>query len=205
MKISKICNFFFVLCILSLFLIIFASGCISPDSSKSDDDDILKAMKNAENRLFSINWNTDNPGNIRAKLLASESEFKTIFDALSAAKPSSNEEAEKIYALRTLSCSYIDMIAAMMDLANVIEHYNKAESYAGLYEKYNWEMEILTADSALASARNNLYSAEYRISGLNVNMVPITLQGDVTEMKVRIEEMKTLMNNLADEFSTALN
>ncbi|MDD4126660.1 MAG: hypothetical protein PHV39_03110 [Methanomicrobium sp.] len=193
------------LCLLILLLILTISGCIDSTNSEVNIDDINKAMTIAEDRLYSINWNTDNPGNIRAELLASETDFKNIFDLLSAMQPSSSDEAQRIYSLRALSCSYIDMIAAMMDLTNVIEHYNLADNYASLYENYNWKMEIMTADNALASARNNLYSAKYRISGVNMNMVPLDLQGEITKMKVQIDEMEITLNNLADEFASVLN
>ncbi|MBN2733608.1 MAG: hypothetical protein JXQ82_01970 [Methanomicrobiaceae archaeon] len=194
----------FVCCLLSLFLISFTAGCTSSDEAQTDLAEIKELMNLAEERLFSINWNMEHPGNIRAQLMGSEEDFSNVFNILSSMQPASSYEAQEIYALRALSCSYIDMIASMMDLANVIEHQNYAGYYASLYDTYNWQMEIMTADSALASARNNLYSAKYRISGVNMNMVPLELQGEVTEMKVRIEEMEILMNNLADEFATVL-
>jgi len=197
--------YLFGCCLLAILFILLTAGCTSSVDSQINTEDIKNVLNLAEERLFSINWNAEHPGNIRAQLLASEEDFKNIFDILSSMQPSSANEAEEIYALRAISCSYIDMIAAMMDLANVIEHQNYAEYYASLYDTYNWEMEIRTADSALASARNDLYSAKYRISGVNTNMVPLELQGDITEIKVRIDEMEILMNNLADEFKSALN
>ena len=197
--------YLFGCCLLAILFILLTAGCTSSVDSQINTEDIKNVSNLAEERLFSINWNAEHPGNIRAQLLASEEDFKNIFDILSSMQPSSANEAEEIYALRAISCSYIDMIAAMMDLANVIEHQNYSEYYASLYDTYNWEMEIRTADSALASARNDLYSAKYRISGVNTNMVPLELQGDITEIKVRIDEMEILMNNMADEFKSALN
>ncbi|MBP2132314.1 hypothetical protein J2128_000235 [Methanomicrobium sp. W14] len=189
--------------LLFLFFFVATSGCtFAPgNNSQNSTGDLYNLLNKAEERLYSIDWNSESPGNIRSQILASETDIKNIFDTLSSMQPKSSEDSEKIYVLRALSCSYLDMTASMMDLTNVIEHYNSAEYYASLYDNHNWEMEVLTADDALASARNNLYSAKYRISGVNMNMVPIDYQGDVTEMKVRIDEMETLMDNLADEFS----
>gem|GEM_PF-6051782 len=73
-----------------------------------------------------------------------------------------------------------------------------------MYDSTNWEISVRNADDALVSARNNLYSAEYRLSGINTNMVPLDMQGEVTGLKVRIDQMKIVMNNLAEEFATAL-
>ena len=136
--------------------------------------------------------------------MASETDFKNIFDILSAKSPGSEYESYTIYTMRTIDCTYIDMIAAMMDLTNVLEQNNNAEYYAAMYDSTNWEISVRNADDALVSARNNLYSAEYRLSGINTNMVPLDMQGEVTGLKVRIDQMKIVMNNLAEEFATAL-
>ena len=206
MKKHTVQIFLIGLLLFALISVLGTAGCTEKKSGMDADiGELEQTMTKAEERLFSINWNLDNPGNIRAELMASEKDFKNVFDSLSAKQPSTQEESERLYSLRALSCSYIDMIAAMMDLANVFEHYNSANDYSALYEYYNWEIELRTADDALASARNNLYSANYRISGVNMNMVPLDLQGDITSFKVRIDEMEKILDNLASEFEEALS
>ena len=197
-----------LLCLGVLSAALLSAGCTQSSTTQAKDATIpeLKALNAlAEDRLFSINWNAEHPGNIRSQLQASETDFKNIFDILSAKSPTSEYESYTIYTMRTIDCTYIDMIAAMMDLTNVLEQNNNAEYYAAMYDSTNWEVSIRNADDALVSARNNLYSAEYRLSGINTNMVPLDMQGEVTELKVRIDQMKIVMNNLAEEFATALS
>ncbi|WOF16084.1 hypothetical protein F1737_04870 [Methanoplanus sp. FWC-SCC4] len=204
MEIKKKCLVLKPLAFFVIVVIMLTSGCLSFNSQNSSTDDIKVTMTNAAEKINSINWNTDHPGNIRAKLLGAETDFTNSFNLLSGIKPETGDESEEIYGLRAISCGYLEMISAMMDLTNVIEHYNYADYYASLYEQDNWVMEIRTADTALASARNKLYSAKYRLDGINMNMVPLNLQGDLTEMKVRMGQLDKIMENLATEFSKAL-
>ena len=122
------------LCVLSAALL--SAGCTQSGTQKKDATiPELKALNAlAEDRLFSINWNAEHPGNIRSQLLGSETDFKNIFDILSAKSPTSEYESYTIYTMRTIDCTYIDMIAAMMDLTNVIEQNNNAEYYAAMYD-----------------------------------------------------------------------
>lgn len=202
-------NFYFkVFGILSVIIVmsVFAGGC----TTQSGEDTIT--FKEAEDlidqgseKIFSIDWNSENPVNIRSKLSSAEVDFKIVFDSMSLINPENFEESKEIYAMRAISCANLELISSLMDLTNVIEHYNNADYYASTYEKYNWEMEIKTADSALASARNKLNSAITRLNGINMNEVPFDMQGEITGMKVQYSGLNRLMGNLAAEFSEALN
>lgn len=185
-------------------LIPFVAGCTTPVTESADIDEIELLMDDAESRLFAIDWNSENPGNIRAQLSASEYQFSVAFDTLSAMNPGNEDDIRKIYALRTISCTYLELISSMRELANVMEHRNNADYYASMYEEGNWKTEMLASDSALASARNMLYSAKVRIGGINMNLVPLSMQADVVELKVRLDQMDTLMTQLADEYAKVL-
>lgn len=189
--------------IIIIFAVTFAAGC----TGNNEDVDIGQMellMKDAESRIFSIEWNYDNPGNIRAQLSAAELQFSTVFDTLSDANPDNEDDTRKIYALRTISCTYLELISSMREFANVIEHRDSADYYAAYYEEENWRNEMMASDAALASARNKLHSAKTRINRVNMNIVPLFMQADVIELKVRIEQMDTLMANVAKEYAAVI-
>ncbi|UUX92925.1 hypothetical protein [Methanoplanus endosymbiosus] len=194
--------------ILSLVIVmsVFAGGCTAQNAEDAitfkEAEDLIDQ---GSEKIFSINWNSENPVNIRSKLSSAEVDFKIVFDSLSLLNPENFEETKDIYAMRAISCANLELISSLMDLSNVIEHYNNADYYASTYEKYNWEMEIKTADSALASARNKLNSAITRLNGINMNEVPFDMQGEITGMKVQYSGLNRLMGNLATEFSEALD
>jgi len=194
--------------ILSLILVfsVVTGGCTTQNTVEAITfEEAEDLIDQGSEKIFSIDWNSENPVNIRSKLASAETDFKIVFDSLSLINPENFEETKQIYAMRAISCANLELISSLMDLSNVIEHYNNADYYASTYEKYNWEMEIKTADSALASARNKLNSAITRLNGINMNEVPFETQGEITGMKVQYSGLNTLMANLAAEFSEALN
>jgi len=189
--------------IIIIFAISFTAGCTG-NGEDVDIDQMELLMKDAESRIFSIDWNNENPGNIRAQLSAAELQFSTVFDSLSRADSTNEDETRKIYTLRTMSCAYLELISSMREFANVIEHRDNADYYAAYYEEENWLNEMMASDAALASARNKLHSAKTRINGINMNLVPLFMQADVIELKSRIDQMDTLMANVAREYATVL-
>jgi hypothetical protein len=193
-----------LLLLIFVLLFSFTAGCTVLGGDNVDIDQMELLMDDAESRIFSIDWNSESPGNIRAQLSAAEIQFTTVFDTLSDANPGNENDTRRIYALRTMSCTYLEMISSMRELANVIEHRDNADYYAAYYEEENWLNEMKASDSALASARNKLYSAQTRINGVNMNLVPLFMQAEVIELKVKIEQMNLLMANLAGEYASVL-
>ncbi len=193
------------LLIVSLIFCLTAGCTVSGGSEEANIDQMELLMKDAESRLFSIDWNSENPGNIRSQLSAAEYQFSVAFDTLSGIKPENEDDTRRIYALRTLSCTYLELISSMRELANVIEHSDNADYYAAYYEEENWRNEMNASDAALASARNKLHSAKTRINGINMNLVPLFMQADIIELKVKIEQMDNLMSNLAEEYAIVLS
>ena len=135
---KKIC--FKVFGILSVIIVmsVLAGGC----TTQSGEDTIT--FKEAEDlidqgseKIFSIDVNSENPVNIRSKLSSAEVDFKIVFDSMSLINPENFEESKEIYAMRAISCANLELISSLMDLTNVIEHYNNADYYASTYEKYN--------------------------------------------------------------------
>lgn len=190
-----------------LFILFFSvtAGCAVIGSGENVDiDEMELLMEDAESRVFSIDWNSENPGNIRAQLSAAELQFSTVFDTLSGADPDNENDTRRIYALRTMSCTYLELVSSMREFANVIEHRNNADYYAAYYEEESWLSEMRASDAALSSARNKLHSAKTRINRVNMNLVPLFMQADVIELKVRIDQMDILMTNLAEEYAGIL-
>jgi hypothetical protein len=183
----------------------FTAGCsILSSGDEVDIDQMELLMEDAEMRISSIDWNSESPGNIRAQLSAAELQFSTVFETLSGANPDNEDDTRRIYALRTMSCTDLELVSSMMELANVIEHRDNADYYAAYYEEENWLNEMKASDAALASARNKLHSAQTRINGVNMNLVPLFMQADIIELKVQIEQMNILMTNLAKEYAAVL-
>lgn len=192
--------------LMTVFLFCFTAGCsVLGGGDTVDIDQMELLMKDAESRISSIDWNSESPGNIRAQLSAAELQFSTVFDTLSKANPDNEDDTRRIYALRTMSCTYLELVSSMRELANVVEHRDNADYYAAYYEEENWLNEMKASDAALASARNKLHSAQTRINGVNMNLVPLFMQADIIELKVEIEQMNILMANLAEEYAKVLS
>jgi predicted GTPase len=192
--------------LITVFLFCFTAGCsVLGGGDTVDIDQMELLMKDAESRISSIDWNSESPGNIRAQLSAAELQFSTVFDTLSKANPDNEDDTRRIYALRTMSCTYLELVSSMRELANVVEHRDNADYYAAYYEEENWLNEMKASDAALASARNKLHSAQTRINGVNMNLVPLFMQADIIELKVEIEQMNILMANLAGEYAKVLS
>ncbi|ADN36413.1 hypothetical protein Mpet_1660 [Methanolacinia petrolearia DSM 11571] len=192
--------------LITVFLFCFTAGCsVLGGGDTVDIDQMELLMKDAESRVSSIDWNSESPGNIRAQLSAAELQFSTVFDTLSEANPDNEDDTRRIYALRTMSCTYLELVTSMRELANVVEHRDNADYYAAYYEEENWLNEMKASDAALASARNKLHSAQTRINGVNMNLVPLFMQADIIELKVEIEQMNILMTNLAEEYAKVLS
>ncbi|WP_421907977.1 hypothetical protein [Methanolacinia petrolearia] len=192
--------------LITVFLFCFTAGCtVLGGGDTVDIDQMELLMKDAESRISSIDWNSESPGNIRAQLSAVELQFSTVFDTLSKADPDNEDDTRRIYALRTMSCTYLELVSSMRELANVVEHRDNADYYAAYYEEENWLNEMKASDAALASARNKLHSAQTRINGVNMNLVPLFMQADIIKLKVEIEQMNILMTNLAEEYAKVLS
>ncbi len=193
-----------VFALILLFSLIAGCSFLNGGGEDVDIDEMERLMNDAESRVFSIDWNSESPGNIRARLSAAEYQFSVVFDTLSAAEPDNEDDTRRIYALRTISCTCLEMVSSMRELANVIEHRNNADYYADYYEEESWLQEMRASDAALASARNKLHSAKTRINSINMNLVPLFMQADVIELKVKIDQMDILMANLAEEYARVL-
>ena len=190
-------------CMLILVALTTFSGCFSADG----DGSIKTAstlMISVKESLSDIDWNNDHPGSIKAKLTGCQTNMNLAMDTLNSIEISDEEQMQRVYAMKLMVQGYLDFISAGTDISDVIEHYNNAKFAANIYDFNTWDHEIMLANSAIDSACNMLYVAEYHLDQVDSDKIPIEMQGALSDMRAKTSYLNLIVNRLNTELKKAV-
>ena len=182
-------------------LAIIAAACLS---SGQDVDEARSLMAMGDARLGSVNWDSDPPGIIEAKLVAANIDYENAYASVAGIPPGNEEEPDEAYAIRELIKSRITLISAALEIESALVHIMDAEDNARLYQYNLWYSDLAYARDDLRAAHGYLKGAVELLDAVSMARVPVGMQGDIAEAKVTCANLDGRVDRLESAIEGAL-
>lgn len=188
--------------LLFLFFAIGICGCVGGEEEYSS---ALSLYEHAEMIADGVNWDTDPPELIDAKLQQAEVDLNEALVIVDAIQPDSEStKPSAAYALRELILGKMVYVSAAREVAAAQIHILNAGEAAEIYQYADWHLEMNAARGNLAIAGNELSYSDTHMSGINMTLVPVDMRSDVTETKVLNANFNGLVSSLDRSVEVAL-
>ncbi|HDQ08395.1 MAG TPA: hypothetical protein ENN44_06415 [Methanoculleus sp.] len=180
---------------------VMTAGCIS---TEEEVDEARSLMAKGDVRLASVDWNTDPPGIIEAKLVAAHIDFENAYASVAGISPGKEDEPDEAYALRELIQSRIILVSAALEIQSALGHIMDAQDNARLYQYDLWYRDMACAREDLRSAHGYLDGAVSSLNDITMARVPVAMQGDIAAAKITCANLDGRAGRLEAAIDTSL-
>ncbi|MBT8507784.1 hypothetical protein AZH53_05050 [Methanomicrobiaceae archaeon CYW5] len=184
-----------------LLFAIIAAGCTS---AGAEVDEARSLMAKGDARLGSVNWDSDPPGIIEAKLVAANIDYENAYASVADIPPGNEDEPDEAYALRELIKSRITLTAAALEIESALVHIMDAEDDARLYQYTLWYGDLANAREDIRAAQGYLEDSVRSLDAITMIRVPVAMQGDIAEAKVTCANLDERAGRLESAIEGAL-
>lgn len=176
-----------------IILLVLTAGCTS---AGEEMDEARSLMAKGDSRFGSVDWDADPPGIIEAKLVAANIDYQNAYASVAGIAPAKEEEPDEAYALRELIQCRIACVSAALEVQSALDHIMDAEDHARLYQYDLWSVDLAYAREDIRSAHGYLDGAVQSLNEITILRVPVDMQGDIAEAKVKCANLNGRIGRL---------